>query len=127
MPRNISCSITTEQVRTRIKTVTRRTGWLNLKPGEILNACVKCMGLRPGEKIERICQIRVVSVRREPLRRMMDDVRYGFTETTLEGFPEGHIYHFPPHFVDMFCRTHRGVTPDSEITRIEFEYMKGAG
>lgn len=124
MPRNISFAITTEQIRNRTKTVTRRAGWERLKIGETLNGCVKCMGLRPGEKIERLCQIRVTDVRRELLRRLTDDFDYGFRETTLEGFPEGHPKHWPAEFVEMFCGSHGGVTPDSTITRIEFEYVE---
>lgn len=123
MPRNISFTITTDQIRKRTKTVTRRAGWQRLKIGEILTGCVKCMGLRPGEKIERLCQIRVVDVRRELLRRMTDDSDYGFRETTLEGFPDGHPQHWPSEFVGMFCGSHGGVTPDSTVTRIEFEYV----
>lgn len=123
MPRNISFAITTDQIKARSKTVTRRAGWANLKVGDILNGCVKCMGLKPGEKIERLCVIKVTNVRREPLRRMTDDLDYGFRETTLEGFPEGHPKHWPSEFVSMFCGSHKGVTPDSEVTRIEFEYV----
>lgn len=62
MPRNISFALTTEQIRNRTKTVTRRLGWKNLKVGQVLNACVKCMGLKPGEQIQRLGQIRVVDV-----------------------------------------------------------------
>ena len=34
--RNISFMLTTQQFRNRTKTVTRRMGWWNLKPGDIL-------------------------------------------------------------------------------------------
>lgn len=123
MPKNISFALTTDQIRNRIKTVTRRNGWVTLKVGDILNGCVKCMGLKPGQKIDRLCKIRVTDVRRELLRRITDDLDYGFRETTLEGFPEGHPKHWPSEFVEMFCASHKGVTPDSEVTRIEFEYL----
>lgn len=49
MPRNISFAMTTGQVRRREKTVTRRMGFQYLELGEILNACVKCQGLKPGD------------------------------------------------------------------------------
>ena len=62
MPRNMSFMLTTEQIRNRTKTVTRRLGWQFLKTGDVLNACVKCQGLKPGETVERLCQIRVTSV-----------------------------------------------------------------
>jgi len=87
MPRNISFALTTDQIRNQTKTVTRRKGWKFLKPGQTLNACVKCMGLKPGEKIERICQIRVVKVSFEYLSAMNHSA-YGDHEAAREGFPE---------------------------------------
>lgn len=119
MPRNISFSMTTEQIKNRTKTVTRRLGWKNLKAGDVLNACVKCMGLKPGEKIERLCQIRVVSAQQEILLAMMQEP-YGSQESAKEGFP-----HMSGHeFVEMFCKHMRptfGVA--HAVTRIEFEYL----
>lgn len=120
MPRNISFALTTEQIRNKTKTVTRRLGWKFLKPGDVLNACVKCMGLKPGEKIERLGQIRIVSVRQELLARMAalaDD--YGKTEAKQEGFPEM----TGEQFVRMFCE-HMKVKPTETVTRIEFEYLE---
>jgi hypothetical protein len=75
------------------------------------------MGLKPGEKIERICQIRVVSVRREELSDMIEceDSR----EAAAEGFPEL----TNTGFVEMFCR-HMKVKPSQIVTRIEFEYLE---
>lgn len=117
MPRNISFALTTDQIRNRTKTVTRRLGWKNLKVGEVLNACVKCMGLKPGEQIERLGQIRVVSVRREPLNAMRGP--YGAMEARREGFPKM----TGTQFVEMFCE-HMGGFQDQEVTRIEFEYFE---
>ena len=118
MPRNISFALTTQQIRDRTKTVTRRKGWRFLKAGDVLNACVKCMGLRPGETIERLGQIHVTNVRREPLRRMIDEINYGDEEARKEGFPtiQGR------EFVWMFC-DHMGGDADQVVTRIEFEYV----
>ena len=115
MARNISFALTTEQIRNKTKTVTRRLGWKFLKPGDVLNACVKCMGLKPGEKIERLGQIRVVNVRREELSDMIEaeDSR----EAAAEGFPEL----TNTGFVQMFCE-HMKVKPSQIVTRIEFEY-----
>jgi len=125
MPRNISFALTTDQIRSREKTVTRRVGWWKDKKGNrlidkgcILNACVKCMGLKPGEKIDRICQIRVVSVRREPLDAITLGLDGGFNEATMEGFPEM----TGEQFAEMFCE-HMGGEIDQEVTRIEFEYL----
>ena len=58
--RNISFSMTTEAVRRREKTVTRRLGWWNLKPGTVLQAVEKAQGLKKGEHVKPICLIRVV-------------------------------------------------------------------
>lgn len=41
MPRNMSFALTTDQVKDRVKTVTRRNGWWFLKPGDIVNAVKK--------------------------------------------------------------------------------------
>ncbi len=117
MPRNISFSLTTNQIRKRTKTVTRRLGWLHIKNGDVLNACVKCMGLKPGEQIERLGQIRVVSVRREPLTSMWLEP-YGTIEAKDEGFPDM----TGAEFVLMFCR-HMNCDEAKEVTRIEFEYV----
>jgi len=101
------------------KDVTRRFGWLFVKKGDILNACEKCQGLGKGGKIVRICQIRVKSVRREYLNRMITEPRYGRKEVRREGFPNMTA----AQFVAFFCQGHAGVTPGSVITRIEFEYV----
>lgn len=104
--------LTTEQVRKQQKTVTRRLGWLTLKQGDELNACVKCMGLKQGEKIERLAKIRVVSVRRERLYDITQDdvIREGFEGQSVEWF------------IDMFSRE-MSAPPETEVTRIEFEYV----
>lgn len=121
MPRNISFALTTEQFKNRTKTVTRRCGWKFLQPGDILTGCVKCMGLKPGETIERLGQIRIVDVRRESLFDLVADLsgNYGRTEATKEGFPEMD----GPDFVEMFCQ-HMGGRCDQIVTRIEFEYLE---
>ena len=122
--RNMSFALTTAQVVAGTKTVTRRMGWKNLKPGDMLRPVKKCMGLKPGEKIEPLRgPVRVVSVTREPLRRMTDNLRYGFAECEHEGFAEHPEFKWPSEFVAMFCTTHKGCTPEMEVTRIEFEYV----
>src|SRR5690606_12701437 len=115
--RNISFALTTEQFRKRTKTVTRRNGWKHLKQSDDHMGCVKCMGLKKGERVEKHGAIRVVSARREPLRRMLDDPGYGHAECHREGFPDM----TPAEFVDFYCRANR-CTPDEEVTRIEFAY-----
>jgi hypothetical protein len=117
---NISFALTTSQIRDGSKGVTRRVGWEKLvgKSGILLQGIVKGMGLKKGEHVEKLRVIRLVSARREPLRRMTDDLEYGWREVALEGFPDMH----PVAFVEWFCKGHH-CTPERVITRIEFEYV----
>ena len=112
--KNISFSITTEQFKNRTKTVTRRLGWKNLKAGQHLMGCKKCMGLKSGEKIEKLGEIRVVSVRREVLA----EIRQHPEDCKKEGFPEM----TPKEFEQMFCEEMHS-NPLTMVTRIEFEYV----
>lgn len=121
--RNMSFALTTSQIMEGSKDVTRRLGWEFLKVGQLLQPVRKCMGLRPGERLDKLRDpIRVVSLRREPLRRMTDDVEYGFEEVRREGFEFHPEYRWPSTWVAMFCATHKGCTPETIITRIEFAY-----
>lgn len=125
--RNISFALTTEAIIVGKKTVTRRLGWLHARPGMILRPVRQCMGLRPGQKIEPLRDpILLVSVRREPLRAMTDNVEYGVRECVLEGFGDHPEYSNPHHFVAMFCASHKGCTPDSLVTRLAFTYDSSA-
>lgn len=117
--RNISFSLTEEQFLDDSKDVTRRLGWANLKAGDRLMACRKCMGLKPGEKIVRLGEIEVISVRREPLNRMSADADYGLAEAIREGFPQM----TGGQFVEMFCK-HMSCPNSEIITRIEFKRIK---
>lgn len=122
--RNMSFALTTEQVMEGTKDVTRRLGWEFLKVGDLLRPVKKCMGLRPGEKLQVLRDpIRVVSLRREPLRAMLDDLEYGFEECAREGFGLHPDYRWPGSFVAMFCATHKGCRPETVVTRIEFSYQ----
>lgn len=111
--KNISFSLTTEQFLNGTKTVTRRWGWKNLKPGTELRAVKRSMGLRRGEHPEVLGTIRVISVRRERLDDItLDDVR-------REGFPE--MKH-PMEFVLFFLGERPGgYTGASLVTVITFE------
>jgi hypothetical protein len=125
MPRNISFALTTQQFRDRTKSVTRRIGWWSLKPGDLLCGCRKCMGLRPGEQIERLGMIEVVNVRREPLEALLrtyPPVRGRKTWADLECEREGFPELLPWQFVRMFCE-HMKCDPSREVNRIEFRYV----
>lgn len=112
MPRNISFSLTTPQIRARTKTVTRRFGWWFLKPGDVLCAVEKAMGLKKGETITRLGLIRVVSTRPEILSAI------SHRDVILEGFPDW----TPAQFIDMI-QNHYGCGPFDEVNRIQFEYL----
>lgn len=109
--RNISCSHTKDQVRARTKTVTRRLGWKDLKPGTLLRVVEKAMGLKPGEKIVPMAVVRVVNVRQEKLSDItqMDCRREGFSTM------------FPSDFIDFFTG-HFGGLRNQIVTRIQWRY-----
>ena len=110
--RNISCQLTTQQIIDRAKLVTRRLGWKNLKRGDLLQICEKCMGLKKGEKLRKLAVVRVVSVRREPLYKITKE------DCVLEGFPDL----LPAQFVAMFS-VHMRCFPHVIVTRIEWQYL----
>ena len=124
--RNISFFLTTEQIKNRTKTVTRRLGWWKnlkngkplLKYGDFLQACRKCQGLGKGGKIEKLCVIRVVSVYQHKLDELVN-WNIGQEEVNKEGFP----HMTPQQFVDFFCEANK-CKPDIHVTRIEFEYIE---
>lgn len=91
------------------KTVTRRLGWKNLRPGATIEAVLKSQGRRPGEPLVRLAMIEVKDVRREELARITKE------DVAAEGFGD----RSPAWFVEMFTRN-MGCTPDTIITRIEF-------
>lgn len=114
--RNMSFMLTEAAMRAKTKTETRRLGWLDLKPGAVLQACVKCQGLKKGEKVQRIGLIQVVSVRTEPL----DSITRAAVDA--EGFPDYTV----DEFVDMFTRhnkCHRWTT----VTVIKFRHYQLKG
>lgn len=113
--RSMSFMLTTDQIRSRTKTVTRRTGWANLKPGTLLRAVVKGMGLRKGERMEPLAIIQVVDVCRPILSGIdpADVVREGFQGMSRE------------EFMEMFCESRKGCTPNTVVTCIEFKYVPG--
>ena len=106
-------SLTEDEVRARTKTVTRRLGWRDLKPGTKLTLVRKAMGLKKGETVVRIADVEVVSVRREPLDAITQD------EVSAEGFPEK----TPAWFITFFCTSHKGCEPGTTVTRIEWRYL----
>jgi len=117
---NISFSLTKKQFLNRTKTVTRRLGWKDLKPGAVLQGVEKAQGLKKGEHIVPMGMILVADVRREPLSLLLVDENYGRDEVRKEGFPGMS----PGEFVRFFCKANGGVWDGLKVTRIEFEYLE---
>ena len=115
MPSNMSFSHTTEQIINRTKTVTRRLGWRKLRPGCRVWAVKKAMGLRPGEKVERLALLEVVGNRREALLDVTDE------DVAREGFPEMSR----EDFIGLFLRINPTMTRFQRVSRIEFKYVCG--
>ncbi|MEN4464454.1 hypothetical protein VXE65_20785 [Mycolicibacterium conceptionense] len=109
----MSVALTTQAVRDRQKTQTRRAGWRHLKEGDQLALCPKVRGVRRDNR-ELITIVDVVSVRRELLRAITAE------DVVAEGFPNLTT----ADFITFFCDSHRGVRPESEITRIEWAYPR---
>lgn len=116
--RNMSFMLTTEAMRNKSKTVTRRIGWEFLKPGDRVMAVEKGMGLKKGEKVNRLGIIEIVSVRRESLYRLTIDKDYADQEAIKEGFP----HMTGNQFAVVFCNYHR-VSIDYAPNRIEFKHV----
>lgn len=111
--RNMSFAKTTIQARHRTKTVTRRWGWGFLKPGERVQQVVKAMGLKKGEKVQKIHVIEIIDNRPDPLSNIT------FAECTLEGFPCTHPAWLRELLLSMKPKKFKGEHPN----RIEFTYV----
>lgn len=123
MPRLMSVALTADAVIARRKTVTRRLGWRELEPGDRLTLCRKVQGRRRRdgtlEPLERLAEVGVVSVRREPLKDITpeDVTREGFSAVDGVGGWAAVVA-----FVEFFIE-HMRCTPDTEVTRIEWRYL----
>lgn len=113
MPRLMSVALTTDAVRQRRKTVTRRLGWTFLRPGDQLTLCPKVQGRRRGEPLVRLADVEIVSVREERLDQITpgDVVREGFADWS------------PRDFVAFFCSRMR-CEPDTVVRRIRWHYLE---
>jgi hypothetical protein len=109
----MSFSLTTEQIKNKTKTVTRRQGWAFLKVGDRIQPIEKGMGLKKGAKQKLIgLPILITKVTEEPINTITED------EVVKEGFPELS----PSEFVEMYCKANK-CKPTDLCRRIEFEYL----
>lgn len=111
--RMMSFALTERQLMDGTKTVTRRTGWKNLRAGERLLAIHRVRGRKP---VRHLCEIEVLSVSQERLGDITP------ADVLAEGFPQW--TNQVPEFVAMFCH-HMKVTEDAVVTRIEFRKVPG--
>jgi len=118
MSRLMSVAFTEAAVVARTKTVTRRKGWLMLKPGDTLTLCRKVMGRKKGEPLVRIAEVQVVSVRRERLIALRA-ADYGRDEMRREGFPGMTA----DDFVRKYFTEAQGIGLWDEVTRIQWRYL----
>lgn len=114
MSRLMSVAFTEQAVVERRKTVTRRKGWLMLKPGDTLTLCRKVMGRKPGEPLVRIVDVEVVSVRREKL----GEIYHEPDGLLLEGFTDIDYHEFIRRYF-----LPQGIDPWTDVTRIEWRYL----
>ncbi len=122
MSRLMSVAMTTDAVIERRKTVTRRKGWWEdkngrrlIKPGDTLTLCRKVQGREPGEPIDRLAEVEVIDIRREPLHRIDHE------DVGREGFPDMSR----ADFINRFFVNAQGISPDEDVTRIEWRYLDG--
>lgn len=111
--RNMSFSMKTQQMKDRTKTVTRRFGWWDSEPGDVVMAVEKGMGLKKGEKVKRLYPIEILGCRGEPLYHIDKE------DCVKEGFPE----YSPNDFVWMMKKKFK-CDRDVKVNRIEFREVK---
>lgn len=90
--RLLSFAATTPQFEAGIKTETRRLGWKQVKPGEVLMAIDRSP--RAGKGYRRLGPIEILAVRQERLDAITVE------GVAAEGFPG----HTPSWFIEMLCR-----------------------
>lgn len=130
----MSVAFTEQAVRERRKTVTRRKGWWTDKRGQRivhrgdrLTLCRKVMGRKPGEPPVRICDVEIVSVRREPLRFVSipgELAREGFLEWEQPAPGEPREFDGAVLFMETYFRP-QGIGYEDDVTRIEWRYLDG--
>ena len=108
--RNMSFSLTTEQMRKRMKTQTGRLNWDFLQVGCVVMSVEKGRGLRKGERVNRLYPIRITRKWRAPVKSIDQ------AGCMREGFPDM----TPDQFVAMFC-AHNKCSPARVINWFQFE------
>lgn len=80
------------------------------------HTCPTCDGRKKiTEALVDLAIVEVTEVRRERLDAITPEA------VVAEGFPQW--TNAPGEFVEMFCRSHKGCTPSTEVTVIRFRYV----
>lgn len=111
---------TAHALRARAQTVTRRIGIDALKEGDLIDAVSDMWMLNHPGRIVPIARLLVVSVRDEPLSRLLDDSAYAKDEMIKSSYPPGASLRA---VIADFISRHRNMTLSSRVTRIEFSYV----
>lgn len=123
MARLMSVALTEQAVIERRKTVTRRSGWAFIRPGDRLILCRKVRGRRPGEPLVRLAEVEVLSSEWQRLRWLYDPglpvTEWQRAEMVREGCPGMH----PKDFIDEFFVRAQGLSPETRVNRIEWRYV----
>ncbi len=110
--KRMSFALTTEQILNQTKTVTRRNGWKNLKPGDLIQPVEKCMGLKKGEQQTLLgAPIEVTNISFEELCEIdnADLIKEGFPNLTRADF------------INLYKKANN-CDGHHIVTRIEFTY-----
>jgi hypothetical protein len=114
MSRLMSVALTEQAVREHRKTVTRRLGWTFLKAGDRLTLCRKVQGRKPGEPLERLAEVEVVSVRREQLFWITED---DVARECVPGWSSQPLSWAREYAAEF------GISVLERVTRIEWRYL----
>jgi hypothetical protein len=116
----ISFSETWPQILARTKTVTRRIGCADWKPGERRQAVQKMRGLKKGQKVVRGPVLECVLNERQRIDFLICEPFRGIAlrEMDKEGFPGMN----PCNFIAFFCKLNH-CKPDQIVNRIMFKYV----
>jgi hypothetical protein len=140
MSRLMSVALTEQAVRDQRKTVTRRLGWLFLKPGDRLTLVRKVQGRKPGEPIVRLAEVEVVSVGRGSILSLTEeDVarecvplrdQHGHERFDEIWWPDGGSFRDAQPTVESWITWYCGMFDIhpylDDVTRIEWRYLSGA-
>lgn len=119
--RHMSFALTQNEYVSRIKDLTRRDGWTNLKPGDSFVGVDRVMGFQKGEHPVKFHPSVCISNAPEPLNDIVKrPFRDGHFEVAREGFPAwiGN----ETEFVKLYVKCNGG-PEDKIINRIEFRHI----